>query len=264
LKKKKKSCANVDELLSLLVTATSNRRITPTDFIGHHSSRSHCVIIISITQRLLDDTIKTSKLNFGDLAGSELVSRTKATGNTLKEAGKIHQGLLTLENVINALVENKKYIPYKDSKLTRILMDSLGGNSKTTLLVTCSPHIWNRAESISSLRFAKRAKDIKNKARINKQLTREQLEKKISTLKEENATLKKSLKTKPNTTNDNQSKKRPVLKSQLSNLEEAQLTDFTMESNNINSKDNELKQALAEIERLKKIIEFKRSKVTTI
>ena len=73
-----------------------------------------------------------------------MAARTGATGDTLKEAGKIHQGLLALENVINALVEGKKHIPYKDSNLTRILKDSLGGNSKTTLLVACSPHVWNR------------------------------------------------------------------------------------------------------------------------
>ena len=96
--------------------------------------------------QLLDDTMKQSKLNFGDLAGSELASQTGNVGNALKEAGKIHQGLLALENVISALVDEKKYVPYKDSKLTRLLSDSLGGNSKTTLVVTCSPSIWNRVK----------------------------------------------------------------------------------------------------------------------
>ncbi|ETO13512.1 hypothetical protein RFI_23859, partial [Reticulomyxa filosa] len=128
-----KPCANVDDVLSWLVKAQDNRRVTKTQFIGHHSSRSHCVVIINVTQRMLDDTIKTSKLNFGDLAGSELAKRTGSEGNTLEEAGKIHQGLLVLERVITALMEKRPHIPYKDSKLTRILGDSLGGNSKTTI-----------------------------------------------------------------------------------------------------------------------------------
>ena len=73
-----------------------------------------------------------------------MAARTGASGETLKEAGKIHQGLLALESVIDALSQKKKHVPYKDSNLTRILKDSLGGNAKTTLLVACSPHIWNR------------------------------------------------------------------------------------------------------------------------
>eukprot|EP01084_Bolivina_argentea_P309016 534480_1 len=150
------SCASVDEVLEYILKAQAARNTKKTDFIGHYSSRSHCVVMISITQRLLDDTVKTSKLNFGDLAGSELASRTGAVGDTIKEAGKIHQGLLALENVINALVQGKEHVPYKDSKLTRVLKDSLGGNSKTTLLVACSPHIWNRPETVSTLRFAAR------------------------------------------------------------------------------------------------------------
>ena len=95
-------------------------------------------------EQLLDDTLKHSKLNFGDLAGSELATKTGASGDVIREAGKIHQGLLALENVISALVEKRSHVPYADSKLTRVLTDSLGGNSKTTLVVTCSPSIWNR------------------------------------------------------------------------------------------------------------------------
>ena len=92
--------------------------------------------------------MKQSKLNFGDLAGSELATQTGAVGEVLKEAGKIHQGLLALENVISALAESRNHIPYKDSKLTRVLSDSLGGNSKTTLVVTCSPSVWNRVKFV--------------------------------------------------------------------------------------------------------------------
>eukprot|EP00485_Elphidium_margaritaceum_P006839 CAMPEP_0202698456 /NCGR_PEP_ID=MMETSP1385-20130828/11734_1 /ASSEMBLY_ACC=CAM_ASM_000861 /TAXON_ID=933848 /ORGANISM="Elphidium margaritaceum" /LENGTH=697 /DNA_ID=CAMNT_0049355179 /DNA_START=21 /DNA_END=2111 /DNA_ORIENTATION=- len=190
------SCKDVDELLSFVVKAQSARKTKTTDFIGHHSSRSHCVVQIAVTQKMLDDTVKTSKLNFGDLAGSEEASRTGATGETLQEAGKIHRGLLALQSVINALVEGKKHIPYKDSNLTRILKDSLGGNAKTTLLVACSPHIWNRSETVTTLRFAQRAKKIKNKAHINKRRTRDQLEARIRALEELNASLRQKLKLK--------------------------------------------------------------------
>ena len=184
---------SVADILKLIVVAQSNRAKHTTEFIGHDSSRSHCVVMISVTQRLLDDTIKFSKLNFGDLAGSELAAKTNTKGTSLKEAGKIHQGLLALENVINALVEKKKHVPYNDSKLTRLLSTSIGGNAKTTLLVTCSPSIWNRDETISTLRFAKRAKKIKNKAKINKRQTREQLLRRIAVLENENANLKKKI-----------------------------------------------------------------------
>eukprot|EP01083_Nonionella_stella_P175106 608842_1 len=188
-----KQCESVNDILSYIVLAQSNRAKQTTDFIGHDSSRSHCVVMISLTQRLLDDSIKFSKLNFGDLAGSELASKTGSSHQGLKEAGKIHQGLLALENVINALVEKKKHVPYNDSKLTRLLSTSIGGNSKTTLLVTCSPSIWNRDETISTLRFARRAKKIKNRAKINKRKTRQQLEQRIAYLEKENRELKQKL-----------------------------------------------------------------------
>ena len=107
-----------------------------------------------------------------DLAGSEKITKTNASGQTLNEAKKINKSLSTLGLVINNLTDgNSKHIPYRDSKLTRILQESLGGNSKTCLIITCSPSTYNEAETISTLRFGQRAKRIQNKPKINKELS---------------------------------------------------------------------------------------------
>ena len=99
-----------------------------------------------------------------DLAGSEKVEKTEASGSTLEEAKMINKSLSALGNVINALTESKKsgFIPYRDSKLTRILQESLGGNSLTTLVITCSMSQYNDRETLSTFRFGNRAKSIKN------------------------------------------------------------------------------------------------------
>jgi len=107
-----------------------------------------------------------------DLAGSEKIGKTGASGQTLDEAKKINKSLSSLGNVINALTDGKSsHIPYRDSKLTRILQESLGGNARTTLIITCSPSPYNESETISTLRFGVRAKSIKNKPKINRELT---------------------------------------------------------------------------------------------
>lgn len=107
------------------------------------------------------------------MAGSEKISKTGAQGERLEEAKKINQSLSALGNVINALTDPKKagHIPYRNSVLTRMLQDSIGGNSKTTLIITCSPSEFNLAETISTLRFGERAKKIKNMAKINREMT---------------------------------------------------------------------------------------------
>lgn len=104
-----------------------------------------------------------------DLAGSEKVEKTEATGSTLEEAKMINKSLSALGNVINALTESKKdgFIPYRDSKLTRILQESLGGNSLTTLVITCSMSQYNDRETLSTFRFGNRAKSIKNSVKQN-------------------------------------------------------------------------------------------------
>ena len=113
--------------------------------------------------------IKVGKLNLVDLAGSERVRVTGATGKRLEESKKINQSLSCLGNVIAALTDQKprQHIPYRDSKLTRLLEDSLGGNCKTTMMAMVSPSSDAFGESLSTLKFATRAKKIKNEARIN-------------------------------------------------------------------------------------------------
>jgi kinesin family protein 5 len=129
---------------------------------------------------------KIGKLYLVDLAGSEKISKTGATGHTLEEAKIINKSLTTLGRVIYNLTDGKStHIPYRESKLTRVLQESLGGNSKTCLIITCSPSIYNESESLSTLRFGERAKKIKNKPKINKEITVAELQKLVTQLKEQ-------------------------------------------------------------------------------
>jgi len=123
-----------------------------------------------------DYSQKTGKLYLVDLAGSEKLGKTGATGTTKEEAKMINKSLSTLGLVINHLTDGvSTHIPYRDSKLTRILSESLGGNSKTSLIITCSPARFNFEETVSTLKFGQRAKDIKNKARVNRELSIQEL-----------------------------------------------------------------------------------------
>jgi kinesin family protein 5 len=174
-----------EEVLSLITEAERYRAISET-ILNKSSSRSHLLLILDITQKLPDGIEKRGTLNLVDLAGSEKISKSKLVGETLEEARKINLSLSTLGNVISALTTlNREHIPYRDSKLTRLLKDSLGGNYKTTLIVTCSPHAYHYEESISTLKFAQRAKKIKNKARINIKHSNEKLESMLSNLAKE-------------------------------------------------------------------------------
>ena len=148
-------------------------RATAATNMNQESSRSHSIFVIGITQKNVETgSAKSGQLFLVDLAGSEKVGKTGATGQTLEEAKKINKSLSALGMVINSLTDGKStHIPYRDSKLTRILQESLGGNSRTTLIVNCSPSSYNDAETISTLRFGVRAKSIKNKAKINAELS---------------------------------------------------------------------------------------------
>ncbi|KAI0207462.1 Kinesin-like protein KIF3B [Lamellibrachia satsuma] len=115
-----------------------------------------------------ENHIRVGKLNLVDLAGSERQAKSGAQGERLKEATKINLSLSALGNVISALVDGKSsHIPYRDSKLTRLLQDSLGGNAKTVMVANIGPADWNYDETITTLRYANRAKNIKNKPKIN-------------------------------------------------------------------------------------------------
>jgi len=148
-------------------------RIVAYTHMNAESSRSHSIFVITINQKnLADGSVKSGKLSLVDLAGSEKVGKTGASGQTLEEAKKINKSLSALGMVINALTDGKStHIPYRDSKLTRILQESLGGNSRTTLIINSSPSSFNEAETLSTLRFGMRAKSIKNKAKVNAELS---------------------------------------------------------------------------------------------
>lgn len=154
------------------------------------SSRSHSIVVITITQKNEDTgATKSGKLYLVDLAGSEKVGKTGASGQTLEEAKKINKSLTALGMVINSLTDGKSsHIPYRDSKLTRILQESLGGNSRTTLIINCSPSSYNEAETISTLRFGMRAKSIKNKAKVNADLSPAELKALLKKVKSETIT----------------------------------------------------------------------------
>jgi kinesin family protein 3/17 len=148
-----------------------NRSVGAT-LMNADSSRSHSIFTIYLermeTQLSDENNIRKGKLNLVDLAGSERQAKTGATGDRLKEATKINLSLSALGNVISALVDGKsKHIPYRDSKLTRLLQDSLGGNTKTLMVACLSPADNNYDETLSTLRYANRAKNIKNKPKIN-------------------------------------------------------------------------------------------------
>eukprot|EP00494_Astrolonche_serrata_P023688 UN23946 len=130
---------NTKEVIKLLQQSKGNRTVAFTE-MNAESSRSHCILTYHVSVTLQDGSKRNSKLNFGDLAGSEKTKKTMATGTQLQEAKAINKSLSTLGSVMKMLVEGRHHIPYRDSKLTFLLKDSLGGNCKTTLLVACSPH----------------------------------------------------------------------------------------------------------------------------
>ncbi|EAR95613.3 kinesin motor catalytic domain protein (macronuclear) [Tetrahymena thermophila SB210] len=164
--------SNEQDVFDLLRIGNQNRAVTATN-MNEGSSRSHMLFMMSVSQNNLNDlSAKTGKLILVDLAGSEKVAKTGAEGRVLDEAKTINQSLSSLGNVINALTDGKSsHIPYRNSKLTRVLQESIGGNSKTTLIVTCSPSPFNDLETLSTLRFGIRAKAIKNKAKVNREVT---------------------------------------------------------------------------------------------
>lgn len=164
--------SSAQEVYEIMRTGGAARVVTATN-MNAESSRSHSIFLISIQQRNTETGAqKTGNLYLVDLAGSEKVGKTGASGQTLEEAKKINKSLSALGMVINALTDSKaKHIPYRDSKLTRILQESLGGNSRTTLIINCSPSSYNEAETLGTLRFGIRAKSIKNTARVNQELS---------------------------------------------------------------------------------------------
>ncbi|EIM90052.1 kinesin heavy chain [Stereum hirsutum FP-91666 SS1] len=186
--------SSAQEVYEIMRQGGAARVVTSTN-MNAESSRSHSIFLITISQRNTETGAqKTGNLYLVDLAGSEKVGKTGASGQTLEEAKKINKSLSALGMVINALTDNKiKHIPYRDSKLTRILQESLGGNSRTTLIINCSPASYNEAETLGTLRFGIRAKSIKNTARVNAELSPAELKSLLQKAKVANESYSKTL-----------------------------------------------------------------------
>ncbi|VIO87073.1 Uncharacterized protein BM_BM3460 [Brugia malayi] len=162
---------SVEEIEHVMLVGHSNRTVGRTN-MNEHSSRSHAIFMVTVecSEPGLDgqNHIRVGRLNLIDLAGSERQSKTGSHGERLKEATKINLSLSALGNVISALVSGKStHVPYRDSKLTRLLQDSLGGNSRTVMVANIGPASYNYEETLSTLRYANRAKKINNQPRIN-------------------------------------------------------------------------------------------------
>ncbi|XP_078179140.1 kinesin-like protein KIN-5A isoform X1 [Carex rostrata] len=164
---------SASEIYKILDKGSAKRRTAET-LLNKQSSRSHSIFSITIHIKELthegEEMIKIGKLNLVDLAGSENISRSGARDGRAREAGEINKSLLTLGRVINALVEHSVHVPYRESKLTRLLRDSLGGKTKTCIIATVSPSVHCLEETLSTLDYAHRAKNIKNRPEINQKM----------------------------------------------------------------------------------------------
>lgn len=182
-----------EEIFAVLDKSAVKRRTAET-LMNKYSSRSHSVFSITIHIKESTpegaDLLKVGKLNLVDLAGSENVGRSGAVKGRAREAGNINQSLLTLGRVITALVDRHPHIPYRDSKLTRLLQESLGGRNKTCVIATVTPASSSAEETASTLDYAYRAKSIKNRPTVNQMIAKHVLLKEYT---EEIQKLKKEL-----------------------------------------------------------------------
>jgi len=194
------------DFLGLINKASINRTKSSTN-LNFSSSRSHMLITIFLNVEKKNGDKFHAKLNFVDLAGSEKVLKTGAVGKSLQEAKAINLSLTTLREVINALAQGKKYIPWRNSKLSMLVKDSLGGNSKTKMVICISPHKWNFEESVASLEFAKRARFIQNEVVTNFELSPEDLKKRLNEKDVEIARLQALLKNNQNPVGDQERQK---------------------------------------------------------
>lgn len=167
---------NTADVFKLLAKGQEKRKMAAT-LMNAQSSRSHTVfsILVHIKENGIDgeELVKIGKLNLVDLAGSENISKAgNEKGIRARETVNINQSLLTLGRVITALVERTPHIPYRESKLTRLLQESLGGRTKTSIIATVSPGHKDLEETMSTLEYANRAKNIQNKPEVNQKLTK--------------------------------------------------------------------------------------------
>ncbi|XP_067655399.1 kinesin-like protein KIF27 [Haliotis asinina] len=212
---KEVECETLDDVMSLLESGSAARHTGSTQ-MNEHSSRSHSIFTIVISQKWCEDDVLASrrsrhasdssdildddtsmshtmagKFHFVDLAGSERAHRTGNVGDRFKESIHINTGLLSLGNVISALGDPKKkstHIPYRESKITRLLKDSLGGNAQTLMICCISPASANFDESLNALKYANRARNIRNKPIVNRDIQSirfEEMQSEIKALREE-------------------------------------------------------------------------------
>ena len=154
---------NKDDIYGIMERGSQKRKVAATE-MNAHSSRSHCVFQIQINMKVVqedksgigEEYIRQGRLYLVDLAGSENVGRSGAQNARAREAGNINQSLLALGRVITGLVEASPHIPYRESKLTRLLQDSLGGSTKTSIIATISPSSCSQEETLSTLDYARR------------------------------------------------------------------------------------------------------------
>ncbi|KAL1811940.1 hypothetical protein ACET3Z_022005 [Daucus carota] len=189
----------VADILKLLSQGSANRKVAATN-MNRESSRSHSVFTCVIESRWEKDStsnLRFARLNLVDLAGSERQKSSGAEGERLKEAANINKSLSTLGHVIMVLVDvahaKTRHVPYRDSRLTFLLQDSLGGNSKTMIIANVSPSVCSAAETLNTLKFAQRAKLIQNNAVVNEDSSGDvtALQNQIRILKEELLALKR-------------------------------------------------------------------------
>ncbi|KAJ5195236.1 uncharacterized protein N7498_008674 [Penicillium cinerascens] len=175
--------------LQLLQMGSRKRQVAATK-CNDLSSRSHTIFTINVLTRTSNESVTSGKLNLVDLAGSENIQRSGAENKRAVEADQINQSLLTLGRVINALVDKSSHVPYRESKLTRLLQDSLGGRTKTCIIATVSPCQSSQEESVSTLDYAFRAKNIHNRPQMNSPVPKDTL---LSELASEIENLKRNL-----------------------------------------------------------------------
>ena len=155
-----KPVASASEARTLVKQGNLNRAVGVTN-LNEQSSRSHMLVtLIVLTTNLHTGARHVGKLSLVDLAGSERLSKSGTTGAALKETQSINKSLSALGTVLNSLARKESHIPFRDSKLTYLLQDSLGGNSKTMMLVMCGPTKDNSAETVNTLQFGSRAKEV--------------------------------------------------------------------------------------------------------
>lgn len=181
------------EAMELLSVGTQHRAVAPT-LANQHSSRSHAIFYLDVHRRApFGGSPYVGRLTLVDLAGSERVSWSRPVGEMLEEAKTINKSLLTLGKVIDALADQRPHVPYRDSVLTRLLEDSLGGNCRTTLLVAGSTASRHSEMTLSSLRFATRTQQVRTQARVNYTYSPEELPPLVERLQRELASLRTSL-----------------------------------------------------------------------